>query len=233
MKNRQYSVKIFETTIEDDEKFKSFFDTNYVLFKEHLILINGDMSSDIEAYLKEKKFKYLQNVILPQGRSRHTPARKSVKKNTTGYEYTSLQDEVNALEVENGVNEQIAQAEIQKLKTAMRTLSNKMENNLTVLDTIIRSGRELKIEGDLLLLNRVNSGATIHTTGNLIITQVVEGALRCDGNFMMITVSPKANIIFNGVIVDNDLLENKLNRIELKEREIFITPVIKKEINWA
>ncbi|GEM_PF-459507 len=233
MKNRQYSVKIFETTIEEDEKFKAFFDTNYILFKEHLILINGDMSSDIEAYLKEKKFKYLHNAILPEGRSRHTPARKSIKKNVTGYEYTSLQDEVNALEVENGVNEQIAQAEIQKLKSAMKTLSNKMENNLTVLDSIIRSGRELKIEGDLLLLNRVNSGAMIHTTGNLIITQVVEGALRCDGNFMMITVSPKANIIFNGVIVDNDLLENKLNRIELKEREIFITPVIKKEINWA
>jgi septum formation inhibitor MinC len=231
--NRQYSVKIFETTIEDDKKFKAFFDTNYILFKEHLILIKGDMSSDIEAYLKEKKFKYIQNIVLPEGRSRHAPARKSIKKNATGYEYTSLEDEVKALEVENGVNEQIAQAEIQKLKTAMKTLSTKMENNLTVLDSIIRSGQELKIEGDLLLLNRVNSGAMIHTTGNLIITQVVEGALRCDGNFMMITVSPKANIIFNGVIVDNDLLENKLNRIELKEREIFITPVIKKEINWV
>jgi len=50
---------------------------------------------------------------------------------------------------------------------------------------------------------------------------------------MMITVSPKANIIFNGVEVDNDLLTDKLNRIELKGREIFITPVIKKEINWV
>ncbi|HIC77647.1 MAG TPA: hypothetical protein EYP02_00555 [Sulfurovum sp.] len=84
-----------------------------------------------------------------------------------------------------------------------------------------------------MLLNRVNSGATIHTTGNLIITQVVDGALRCDGNFMMITASPKANIIFHGVEVDNSLLAKKLNRVELKNNEILITPVIKKEINWA
>jgi len=57
--------------------------------------------------------------------------------------------------------------------------------------------------------------------------------LRCDGNFMMMVASPKANIIFHGVEVDNSLLEDKLNRIELKNNEIHITPVIKKEINWA
>jgi len=97
---------------------------------------------------------------------------------------------------------------------------------------MIRSGRELDIKGDLLLLNRVNSGATIKTTGNMIITKVVEGAIRCSGNFMMLTASPKANIVFHGVEVDNNLLENRLNRVELKNNEIIITPVLKKEINW-
>lgn len=251
MRNRQYSLKVFETKVEDEIKFIEFFETNYVLFKDHLIVVKGDMSDEIRRYLEKKSLKFLHNTVLPVGRSRKAleeelslsmPVPES---NEDGYlrlknehlvlkeERSEFQETIKALEVENQVNQQIAQTEIEKVQNEIEELSNKLDNNFTVLDTIIRSGREVNIDGDLLLLNRVNSGATINTTGNLIITQVVEGALRCDGNFMMITVSPKANIIFNGVEVDNSLLENKLNRIELKDREIFITPVIKKEINWV
>ncbi len=209
MKSKQYSVKVFETTIKDEQKFIEFFDINYALFKDHLILIQGEISDDIKEYLNNKPLTFLQNQTLPVGRSRK-----------------AIEEELHAERVEISVNQQIAEAKIEHL-------SSKLQNNLTVLDDIIRSGRDVSIDGDLLLLNRVNSGATIHTTGNLIITQVVEGALRCEGNFMMMTASPKANIIFHGVEVDNTLLENKLNRVELKNGEIRITPVIKKEINWA
>jgi len=88
------------------------------------------------------------------------------------------------------------QAKQERIELELAKLSERLDNNLTVKDSIVRSGQELRIEGDLLLLNRVNSGATIHTTGNLIITQVVEGDIRCYGSFMMISASPKANIIF-------------------------------------
>lgn len=209
MKSKQYSVKVFETTVTDDKQFMEFFDTNYALFKDHLIIIQGRVSKDIIDYLKRKSLIFLQNKTLPVARSRK-----------------ALESELNIQKIESDVNQKMAEEEIAKLST-------KLQNNLTVLDSMIRSGRELNIDGDLLLLNRVNSGATIHTTGNLIITQVVDGALRCDGNFMMITASPKANIIFHGVEVDNSLLAKKLNRVELKNNEILITPVIKKEINWA
>ena len=128
--------------------------------------------------------------------------------------------------VKNIMTQQIAEEKLAEL-------SNKLENNLKVIDSMIRSGQELNIDGDLLLLNRVNSGATINTSGNLIVTQVVEGSIRCNGNFMMLTASPKANIIFQGIEVDNTLLEDKLNRVELKDQKIKITPVLKKEINWV
>ncbi len=209
MQSKQYSVKVFETTIKDEEEFKKFFDTNYTLFKDHLILIQGEMSNEIKHYLEDKKLQYLQNMNLPKGRSRK-----------------ALEKEFERLEIETAVTKQMAEAEIKKL-------SSRLQNNLTVLDGMIRSGREVNIDGDLLLLNRVNSGATINTTGNLIITQVVEGAIRCNGSFMMLTASPKANIVFHDVEVDNALLEDRLNRVELKNNEIIITPVLKKEINWA
>jgi len=208
LKSTQYSVKVYETTITDEVQFMDFFDNNYTLFKDHLILIKGECSLRIKKYLEKKKLTYLNDVVLPKGRTRK-----------------ALEKELKVKEVEAVVSAQIAQGKLDEL-------SIQLQNNLTVLDEMIRSGRELNIKGDLLLLNRVNSGATIKTTGNMIITKVVEGSIRCSGNFMMLTASPKANIVFHGVEVDNDLLENRLNRVELKNNEIIITPVLKKEINW-
>ncbi|RUM71393.1 MAG: hypothetical protein DSZ07_00495 [Sulfurovum sp.] len=209
MRSNQYSVKVYETTIEDEEEFILFFETNYMLFKDHLILIKGNLSQKIKEYLNSKSLSYLHNIDLPKGRSRK-----------------ALEEELEIERSASAVSVQIAEAKLKRL-------SSRLQNNLTVLDTMIRSGREINIEGDLLLLNRVNSGATLNITGNLIIPNVVEGAVRCSGNFMMLTASPKANIIFHGVEVDNDLLKNKLNRVELKNNEIIITPVLKKEIVWA
>jgi len=209
LKGNQYSVKVYETTVEDENKFISFFDNNYILFKDRLILINGELSDRIRDYLISKSLIFINNIELPKSRNRQ-----------------ELELEKNRIRLEEEREQEFIKAELHRLST-------KLHNNLKVLDSIVRSGQELEIDGDLLLLNRVNSGATINITGNLIITQVVEGAIRCDGNFMMLSNSPKANIIFHGVQVDNDLLEEKLNRIELKDNKILITPVLKKEINWV
>jgi len=209
LKSNQYSVKVYETTIDDEEKFIKFFEKNHTLFKDHLIVIQGDLSKKIKEYLELKSLKYLHNIDLPKGRSRK-----------------ALEEELASEKVENIISIEIAEAEVKKL-------SARLQNNLTVLDNMIRSGREVTIEGDLLILNRVNSGATVNVFGNLIVTNVVEGAIRCTGNFMMLTTSPKANIIFHGVEVETKLLEDRFNRVELKNNEIIITPVLKKEINWA
>jgi septum site-determining protein MinC len=211
LKGKQYSVKVYETaieTIEDEDKFISFFDINYTLFKDRLIVIQGLVSERLENYLRAKSLKYISNVELPSSRTRK--------------------------EIEQEINEAKLQEEQKQaqLEEEMHRLSSRLHNNLKVLDSMVRSGQELNIDGDLLLLNRVNSGATINVSGNLIITQVVEGSIRCKGNFMMMSNSPKANIIFHGVQVKNELLDQKLNRIELKNNEILITPVLKKEINW-
>ncbi|SFV64438.1 Probable septum site-determining protein minC [hydrothermal vent metagenome] len=109
---------------------------------------------------------------------------------------------------------------------------SEVEDNLKVIDKLVRSGQELKIKGDLLLLNRVNSGGTIDIDGNLIVTQIVEGSIRCRGKFMMLKASSKANIVFNDVEVDNRYLQERLNRVDLQEDEIRITPVLK-ETSWV
>lgn len=204
MRNKQYSVKVFETTLTDEDQFTSFFNTNYNLFKDYLIVIHGDISQKIQEYLQEKELRFVNNIILPKSQGRK------------------------AVEEEIAVQkEQQQQVENELLK-----LSDRLHNNLKVQDTLVRSGQELTIDGDLLLLNRVNSGATIIANGNLIVTQLVEGSIRCFGNFMMLKASPKANIVFHDVVVDNSLLKERLNRVELKNNEIRITPVLK-ETTWV
>ena len=195
MKTRQYSVKVLEIKLEDEDKFKKFFDKNYQFFQNHLIVIEGQESSTVKRYLQEKNMRYVFNLSLEK-KSAHTSASKS--RNTAPQE---------------------------SAPKAKRT-------NLQVIDKLVRSGQELNIKGDLLLLNRVNSGGSIVIDGTLIITQIVEGSIRCNGNFMMLQASPKANIVFHGVEVDNSFLQDKLNRVELIDDEIIITPVLK-ETNWA
>lgn len=216
MKGKQYSVKIYETTMNDEDKFLSFFDANHLLFKDRLIVIHGSISEKVEKFLEEKSLKYILNLELPSSRSTQ-----EVEKER---ESRAKQEEE---------KQRLAQERQLLMEEKISRLSDRLQNNLTVLDDMVRSGRELNIDGDLLLLNRVNSGATINIKGNLIITQVVEGDIRCYGNFMMLINSPKANIIFHDVRVDNDLLDEKLNRIELIDDEIVITPVLKKEITWV
>ena len=49
---------------------------------------------------------------------------------------------------------------------------------------------------------------------------------------MMLKASPKANIVFHDVEVDNTYLQERLNRVELINNEIRITPVLK-ETSWV
>ena len=203
MLTKQYSVKIFEVTLEKEDEFISFFNKNYVMFTNHLISINGEVSENIDKYLKEKNLKYIVNTELPKV--------KTTQKNLNLPKETK-KEEVKKEEIKKPVE--------------------KIQDNLKVIDKLVRSGQELKIKGDLLLLNRVNSGGSINIEGNLIITQVVEGDIRCNGNFMMLQASPKANIVFHEVEVDNKHLQERLNRVELINNEIRITPVLK-ETKWA
>jgi len=194
---KQYSVKVFEVTLEKEDEFISFFNKNYIIFTNHLISINGNVSEEIHNYLKEKNLKYIVNTDLPK-----------VKTN------------------KNSLNL------LQETKEEIKKPVEKIQDNLKVIDKLVRSGQELKIEGDLLLLSRVNSGGSISIEGNLIVTQIVDGDIRCNGNFMMLQASPKANIVFHEVEVDNKHLQEKLNRVELINNEIRITPVLK-ETKWA
>jgi len=205
LKGKQYTIKVYETSVEDEDKFISFFEANYPLFKDHLIVIHGGLSQRVQSYLTAKPLTFVQNIDIPKARS---------------------QKEVE-LDLETQKSEQ--REHQKRIEHEFAKLTSRLENNLRVIDTMVRSGQELTIEGDLLLLNRVNSGATINISGNLIITHVIEGLIKGYGSFMMLSNSPKATILFHDREVDSRTLSSKLNKIEIVDDVIIVTPVLKGE----
>ncbi|MDQ7062285.1 MAG: hypothetical protein Q9M43_14650 [Sulfurimonas sp.] len=205
MTTKQASIKILDVTLSTNENFIAYFNKNHIIFKNHLIVLHGEINDVIESYLKDKELNFVVNVA---------------------FKKASFQKEIS----DEKIKEKVIPQEAPKLEPIPE--APKTKTTLKVLDKLIRSGQELKLAGDLLLLNRVNSGGTINIEGNLIITEIVEGSIRCNGDFMMLKASPKANIVFHEVEVDNTYLSERLNRVELKNNEITITPVLK-ETNWG
>ena len=192
MQSSQYSVKVFETKIEEEDKFISFIETNYELFKNHLILIQGDISNNISEFLDKLGLKYLNNISLPKAKK--------------------IQDNFIVIE-EN-------KPKIQKYR-------------LKIINEALRSGQIIEYEGDILITDRINSGAKIVSNGNIIALNIVNGDIYCDGNYIIMPQSQKANIVIAGHKINNLLLQHKLNKIEIINDVVTITSISKKELQWV
>ena len=192
MQSSQYSVKVFETQIEDDDdKFISFIKTNYELFKNHLILIQGDMSQDISEFLDELGLKYLNNISLPKGKK--------------------IQDNFIVIE------------DKPKIK----------KHRLKIINEALRSGQIIEYEGDILITDRINSGAKIVSNGNIIALNIVNGDIYCNGDYIIMPQSQKANIVIAGHKINNLTLQHKLNKIEIINGVVTVTSISKKELQWV
>jgi len=181
VKVKQYSIKVFELTIEDETSFLDFLKKNLVLLKRYLIVIKGEMTLRIRRYLDHHQIAYTTNLNISN----------------------------------NNHQEHLLK-----------------QSDLQIIDQIVRSGQEVKVMSDLLVLNRVNSGAKLHVEGNLIVTDVVDGLIECNGEFMLIKTSSKALIVFNGVEIEGSMLQNKFHKIRFNGDEVTVTP-IEKEPKWA
>ena len=191
LQSSQYSIKVFETQIEDDDKFISFIETNYELFKNHLIVIQGDISQNISEFLDRLGLKYINNISLPKAKK--------------------TQD--NFIVVED---------------------KPKVKNyRLKIINEALRSGQVIEYEGDILITDRINSGAKIVSNGNIIALNIVNGDIYCNANYIIMPQSQKANIVIAGHKINNLLLQHKLNKIEIIDDIVSVTSISKKELKWV
>jgi len=136
-------MKVFETTIDDDNKFISFMSTNHELFKNHLILIQGNISKKISDYLNDQSLKYINNFELPR-----------VKKIETKY--------IKPQEVK-----EIKKDHFKILTAPLRSGQIVKYNGDVLIFDRINSGSKIITTGNIIALNIVNGD--IDSTGDFII----------------------------------------------------------------
>ena len=105
-------------------------------------------------------------------------------------------------------------------------------NELKIVDNIVRSGQEIVTKSDILVLNRINSGAIVKSEGNFISLSLIDGKVECNGEFMLIKASKKATIIFNYVDISSNVNDGSFYKVQLKEEKIIISKY-KKDFKWA
>ena len=181
MRVKQYSIRVFEINIESESDFIEFIEQNITIIKGYLLYLKGNISLNIETFLKNLSISYIKELNINKRNSKEFIIKK--------------------------------------------------DSHFKVIDEVIRSGQEINYSGDILLLDRVNSGAKIKVGGNFISLSKVEGDIESEGNFMLLKITSKAKIIFNSMDITEELQENKFYEIRKKDNDIDIKEYLK-DIKW-
>ncbi len=216
MKCRQYNVKVFEIGLEDTTAFKEFIDANYELIKNHLLAIKGEMSDDIRAFLNERELTYLCNMELPLPKRNMKEFSFPVESRPT--EPEEMADRLE--EREEKEEEEIVEEELES-----------SAEPLQIVMTALRSGQYIEHSGDVLLTERINSGAKIAALGSVVALGKMEGDISAAGECIVVSSARKGNILFHGRRIDGEKLIHPLNLIKFSGDRITIKPIIKKEYN--
>lgn len=118
---------------------------------------------------------------------------------------------------------------LEKLRHAQKTLANHKipeaadsdhEKHPTtesikaqIFSRIIRSGEEIVCEGDLVIYGRINSGARIYAKGNLQIYGEIDGAVECEGEFVLLTKIGQGSVLFAGEFLDPNVFDGNKKAI--------------------
>jgi len=101
------------------------------------------------------------------------------------------------------------------------------EQKQKIYERPIRSGEEINEELPVVVFGRINSGAKLFCTQSVSIYGIIDGLVQCDGEYIVLHgLSQRGNLIFNGEIIDKELLQdNVLQKITLKNNIIDIIKV--------
>lgn len=203
MKVTQKNVRVFHLELDDETTFLDYFHKNSPLLKEFFLLIEGQITPKIAFVLEQSGvcYKEINGCHIRFG---------ALKKEVAGIEEVKPQTRE---QNETKQNDQIDLLQQRKLR---------------LYDRPIRSGEEIHETLPTVIFGRVNSGAKVFCEESMSIYGIIEGLVQCDGEYIVLNgVSPRGHVIFNGLIVDRDLLkENTLQKIVMRDHALEIKEVV-------
>ncbi len=91
---------------------------------------------------------------------------------------------------------------------------------------LVRSGERIVNNGDILVFNRVNSGAEIDSQNNICIFGECSGDVKCEGEFLILSKIIKGKVMFQGEIITPNMLKYKLNLIYKENNNLNIKDIL-------
>ena len=193
---KQKNLRVFHITVDKKKSFIEYFNKNRVLLMEFFLLIDGEVDDSIEKILSDEGLCF-KNISTCKLRL------SSVKKEATS-----------VVPKEDEPKDKVLDEPISKEK-------------LKIYERPIRSGEEINEELPVVVFGRINSGAKLFCTQSVSIYGIIDGLVQCDGEYIVLHgLSERGNLIFNGEIVDKELLQNDvLQKITVKNSKLEIVKV--------
>jgi len=153
-----------------------------------------------------------------------------ILKGSVTSEVKTFLDEKNAIYVDT--NEKKLQMR-KKKSTAVLDLSEEKANaligltkkNATVFEGPVRSGEVIKSDNDLVFFSRINSGALIESSASIQIFGIIDGLVKCHGDFIVLKNIAKGTVLFHEEELDKSLFKGELKLVEYINGTIVIKDI--------
>lgn len=211
-KIQQYNLQVFFISKDNDiDELERFITKNKEMLKLYLIIVE-----DLTPRLKELLEKYEIDYIKPK--NQHFGKKSLIDKNISDLKrdlavIASDSSKDSAKKSANQPNLLTNQANQQNPNALNRADSSLSQIKSQVFTELIRSGKEISGEGDIVVFNRVNSGANIKSSKNVFVFGKCDGNIDCRGEYMVLSKIAKGKILFQGIAITPNMLKYKLNLI--------------------
>jgi len=202
MKAKQKKIRVFDIFIDDENSFFDFINKNFILIKDYLLLIEGEVTPKIQEYLKENGFCFVISNGCNIKKIDSGSGKKSVTKQSNTQK-SSPEKETKVL-----IKEQIITQPANSKKTK-------------VINKPVRSGEVIEYDGDVVVFSRVNSGAKVISEGNVSVLETVDGIVEANGDYMILKSIGKGYVVFNGDILDKENFSDQKTKKIVKTHDGF------------
>lgn len=209
-KIQQYNLQVFFISKDNDiDELERFITKNKEMLKLYLIIVE-----DLTPRLKELLEKCDIDYIKPK--NQHFGKKSLIDKNISDLKrdlavITSDSSKDLAKKSANQANLTANQANLTNPNALNPTDLSQIKSQ--VFTELIRSGKEISGDSDIVVFNRVNSGANIKSSKNVFVFGKCDGNIDCRGEYMVLSKIAKGKILFQGIAITPNMLKYKLNLI--------------------
>lgn len=205
LKIQQHNLQVFFISKDNDfDELERFITKNKEMLKLYLMIVE-----DLSERLKDLLEKYEIDYIEPK--NPHFGKKRLIDKDISDLKQHLAMTtcDLNKNSTKKSVNQMNPTANLANQSTD----SNLSYIKSQVFTEIIRSGKEITGESDIVVFNRVNSGANIKSNKNVFVFGKCDGNIDCRGEYMVLSRIAKGKILFQGIAITPNMLKYKLNLI--------------------